>query len=686
MANVPGVLYIGDPHSQGGDIQDAIRGSLAEDTDNLTIGSPTPTSQLEYLLDRDSWQITPHRVGGDAYPVASGAHVWFDHSAMSGNVHKVESSTTTSVTLLTNDVVSGLYSSKILSFINDTNAIFSGTFFDQTVSCTGNTDQVFFFGALSVAPPIAQGFRAGIGRFMDYHPVGGFLNTTEALNGDVSHRGGSAVQQGGAGVGPDAAFMPDFFSKVWPTAPYFHCMKYANGSTVDETWADSPNDSARANFLLNFDRAEVAATERGNVIVWDVCIIDQSTMSLTLGTSQEKIDRLFTYETRLTEMIAWVRSAAVTNNPDLKIILINHRSDMWATTGSLSGSLGAPFYRGYHKNIARTDGNVGIVDMEGRRVGVAKVNPDDEMRYYAQAEYLYMGSEIVKTYQRMALGTATDQTGGFPLYFYIGDSIAVGQIVSSWTTTSVNIELTGVTPGDLTRPSNQLTWNRGTGVLEIYKPHTNSNTQGSVTGSASSDLSITAALGKLHPNGFALLHRGSSSSALHTSLGAFTGEAGYESGGVWRTDAGEHMPELINDFAACASYINNTLAKQVDVRGAFVVLGHNDAAASAGGGFASAIGGFCDDLNANFNNRTDGTRLPIIWRRPQIDANGGTLDLAEITAVRSSIESLNAGQPWFRMLDVDGKLRDHTDDLHEAPATAVENGYEFVALLSGIIL
>jgi len=678
--DVPGVFYVGDAHVQGGATGVAgINAVVKEDLDNLTLGiSATPTSNLVYLADKKVMQVTPQSIStGASMSVASGAHIWYDYAAMSGVPFRVASATTTKVTLPAAEAISGIHAGKLLSFINNDNLLFSGVFFDQRVVCTGNTDQVFFYNAVTNAPTVAQSFWAGEGLFTDYHPAAGYLLTSELIGG-IAKRGGSSPQQGGHGVGADATMVPDFFNKVWNTAPYFHFYKYATTVGITAGWSDAA-PSARASLLTELDRVTVAAAERGNTIKWEVAIIDFSMTDLSTG----GVGALFTYRTDLEEMIAWLRSASGLNNPDLKIILINHRSDMWATTGSLGGVLGAPLYRGYHRVVAGADPNVSIVDMEGKRVGAPNDGVTAEHKFYSQSEYFWMGEEIVRTYQRMALGTPDDQTGGFPLYMYFGDSIATGEILESWTLNSNSPDLSGENPPSLLRSSNQLIYNRGSSVLEIYKPHTNSNTSGSGSSTASSEISIFAELSRKHPNGFGIIKRGSGGSALYGSFAPFSGITGLEVGGTWLSANNEHYPELQNDYAGCLSYINSTLGKQADLRGIFVSLGHNDAASGYGSEFASSLITFCNDIQNDFNTRTDGTLCPIIWRRPQVGAGG--VDINEIAYVRGAIESLSNSQYWFKYVDCDDLERDNVDNLHETPETAVVVGRRMVAALSGII-
>jgi hypothetical protein len=271
-------------------------------------------------------------------------------------------------------------------------------------------------------------------------------------------------------------------------------------------------------------------------------------------------------------------------------------------------------------------------------------------------------------------------SNGLPLYLMLGDSIAVGEIETSWTTNSNSPELSGPNPPSLLRPTNQIIWNRGTGVGETYLPHTNSNTSGSVNGApfAGPDLSIMAELGKRHPSGFILVKRGSYSSTLAASGLAYDSVTG--NGGRWTKAANEHYPQLLQDFQNAVQWVNTVLGKQVDVRGAFVILGHNDQAVAGGGAvFASALPQFCQDLWDDFSTRTDGSKFPVMFRQPQ-DTVTGTV-AAQMELVRAAIQERADAEPQFAAIDVDGLEVDRVDGLHETPETAVETGRRMVAAL-----
>ena len=683
--DVPGVIHIGGAHIQGGGTGDtSLNNAYYLDLHEPVLN--TPTTNLIFMSDRAVMQITPHSLSdGSSMAIASGAHIWYDEASMSGAVpHTIESVASTSVTLSSAVLTSGVHLNKRLTFIDDVGGvigIFSGLTIAGQITCTGNTDQVLFFAAGGYTPHIAQGVWAAEGEFKDYHPAAGYVHITEAAGG-IARRGGSTVSQGNHGVGPDATYIPDFFNKVWNLPPYFHAFKYPDVNPLSDRYGDSPNDAGRTLLLDKVTEVEAAAAERGNTIKWEVAIIDLAMNDLSTGSSAY----LLVYEERLKEMIDWLRGASGLNNSDLKIILVNHRPDMWNVTGSLAGVLGAPFYRTFHNNVTKTYSNVGIVDMHNRRIADSGESPNVgsvERKYYAQQEYFWMGEEIVRVYQRLALGTATAQSGGFPVYMFIGDSIAVGQALESWVTSSYSVELTGETVGDLTRPSNQLMYVRATETLEIYKPGTNSNPAGHATATSGPELSIMAELGKLHPDGFAMIKRGSSGSGLAAAPNVFSGLTGYETAGRWHQDYSEHWPEIINEYSGAMSYINNTLGKQGDLRAIFVCLGHNDQGVAGGAQlFVDKFGSFINDLHSQFDTETQtGQKAHIIWRRPQTDATGVTL--SGLVLERTAIEQRAASDNHFHYIDVDGLERDHRDDLHMAPDSSVTEGRLYVQALSG---
>ena len=655
MAATPGVLYIGGFHVQGGNP------GLNATADGLL------QSTLRSLLDRDVLRITPdHATTGAPTAGSLSCWPWYDGNAGS-TTYVVASSTTTTATVSPSPGWTvNAFAGRVMTVCNT--APINGVGFAQRITITSNTADTVTFGA-TTAPTVGATFFIGIGRFNDYHPIAGWLDLSEV--GNPSTRGGSSYQTSGLGVGPDATLVRRLLEDVYDEAPYFHLWKFGTSNTVNTGWADSPNDAARAGFLAELVRVDAAATARGNTIDWAYAIIDLSMADLVAAGSNPLL--ILTYEDRLREMIAWLRSAAVTDNPDLGIVLVNHRSDMWSTTAAG----GAPFFRAMHVSIAADTDHVAIVDMEGARIGVqvgVADTPATEVKYYAQAEYFRMGDLISEAIERLRLGTPATPSGGFPVYLSFGDSIFVGEATAAWVLASNSTAISGPTVGSLLRPSNQKVWNRQTGVLETFLPGTNSNTSGSVSAFSGPLLSIMAELSELHPGGFAVVHRASYSSALATEALAYDGSIG----GRWIKAADEHYTELQADYAACVQYVNEVLGKQVDLKGMFVSLGHNDQTVAGGGAaFAAALQAFCNDLWADFPTRTSGRKAPIIWRRPQDDAAG--VNASRMAELRAGLAAMAALENQFRATDVDGLERDRDDNLHEAPRTSVTTGERMVA-------
>lgn len=272
-------------------------------------------------------------------------------------------------------------------------------------------------------------------------------------------------------------------------------------------------------------------------------------------------------------------------------------------------------------------------------------------------------------------GGSSSFSGGFPIYIYLGDTMAVGTATSEWTMALGSVRISGPTPGSLVRPSNQKIWSEVANALHVYTPHTNSNTSGSVTTTAAHDLSIMAALGELHPDGFALVKRGSIASSLATEFVAYSAGGG----GRWAKSASQHYQEMQQIFADCVNWINQTMGRQADMRGAFVTLGTSDMQADGGAAFASALPQFCEDLWADFSTRTGGEKFPISWRVPQ---NGTAADDAvQMALIRTALSDLVEAEPQFQAVDVDDLERDRTDDLQETPESAVVCGDRMVTAL-----
>jgi len=662
MATVPGILVFGEYHLQGGQPP-----TFAFGTPVISNNFPL-NSGLHAMLDRDAMRIVPDdpATGG---PVADSLSCWPWYDIGADDVsYSVSSATSTTVTVspspgwTTNE-----WANRFITLLNFTPP-FATFGFEQRMKVVSNTGDTITVAGFSPTPSATQVFFLGRGRFTDYHAVAGTLHATEL--GSPSSRGGGSIAAGGLGVGPDATLLLELYQRVYSTTPYFHLFKQITIGTVVSSFANAPHNTLRYVLDDEIPIVEAAAARRGNTIAWQHCLFDFSMQDVQAAISSPA--SILNYESRLREVIAWLRGSTVMKNSSAKVTLINHRDDLWA----VAAPGGTSYVRGVHKAVAGDTAGVSILDCQTYRIGGdVGEPPNGEKRYYAQAEYFRMGKDVAEIIRRVNLGIPIEQDGGIPVYLMLGDSIFVGQAIGNWTLNSNSDSISGPTPGSLVRPSNQMIWNRQTGQIETYEPHSNSNTSGTLSGNAGPDLSIMAELGDLHPGGFVLIKRAANGAGLAEGASAYDGN----NGGRWVKSAEEHYQELLADFNTCVQYINEVLGKQADVRAAMVSAGHNDNQAATGTGgtsFAALLRPFCDDLWADFTTRTSGKKFPILWRRPQSDAAGA--DPVRIQQVRTALDVQANLESQFRIVDVDGLERDRSDNLHETPETAVVTGRRMV--------
>jgi hypothetical protein len=658
MATVPGILWIGAFHATGGN-----PGLFA-------VADGIMQTRLSNLLDREVMRIVPDDPSTGAPTAGSlSCWPWFDPAADSTS-YTITASTTTTITVAGTPWTTNQWAGRLCTVRNATPLPNVG-FADRFV-ITSNTSNTLTFSARPAAPTVGATFFLGVGMFLDYHPVAGWLHPTEV--GSPSLRSGSTPYSVGNGVGPDAGFVRRVFQGLYSSAPYFHFWKWQTTTAVTLGWADAPNDGQRANLLAEKARVDAAAAARGNTISWQWVVIDLSMTDLEAAIGNPLL--ALVYEARLQQMIAWLRSAF--SNADLRIVLIQHRQDLW----SASAPGGALFFRGLQRSVARQDGLVSLYDMEGARIATATDAPGDEPKYYTQDEYIRMGIGVCDLMVRTQNPVPVPAPGGFPLYLMLGDSIFVGHAVADWILKSESRDISGPTPGSLLRPTNQRIWSDVGAVLETYHPTVNSNQFGSISATAGPDLSIMAELGRIHPDGFAVLKRASNGSTMYASGIAY--DPGTGNGGRWAKAFAEHYSMLRAAFGRCVAYINSQ-GRQADVRGAFVSLGTNDQVVAGGGQtFADQLRGFLADLWLDFSTRTSGEKFPIIWRRPQAEFNGA--QPAQLEIVRQALADVAEEDPQFVPVDADDLERDRNDNLHETPESAVLTGRRMVAALRTVAI
>jgi len=657
-------------------------------------------SWLEKLRDRKVMRVTPDdATSGNPTATSLSLWPWYDPTG-SANQFTVGSTTTTTVggsttTTVTVDGaspgwVTNVHAGRIFTVVNWTESgAYATVGFHDRVTVLSNTGNQVTFAGLAVAPTVGAPCFVGEGQFNDYVAAPGWLHSSE-LGVGYSTRGGSK-SNGSIGVGPDATLVRRLLELTYDASPYCAVWKVPIGISTIVGYSDSSGNTARDTLEAELVRVTAAATARGNTIAWKHAILDQSTEDVKFAAVSGANALQFigggaspSYDAALREMIVWLRGVDAMNNASAEIHIVNHLTSLYATTAA--GAV--TFANSVHRSIAADTAGVRVIDLNQHESVIRFADQDDtpgsEKKYYAVPSYFFIGDKMAESVRNANLGVATTTEGGFPVYALIGDSIAVGLITTTWTTESHDVELTGVTHGNLTRPSNQLKYNRGSAVLEIYVPHTNSNTSGTVNTLAGPDLSIMAELGKLHPNGFGLIKRASSGSALAKELTAYVGGTG--AGGTWlKSVAAEHYDEFLADVSGCLAYVNTTLAQQADFRGLFVILGTNDAATAGGGAaFTAALSTFCNDLWEDISTRTGGDKFPIIWRRPQTDAASAIA--VEVAAIRAALVTQAAAETQFRWTDVDDLAREHADNLHETPDSSVEDGRRMITTLAAVAI
>lgn len=694
MPTVPGVLHIGDYQAQGGGTQPQLVGHI--DT-RLVISERgkaplqgEPFTEISLLQDRNLRRIVPEDGSGESAADAQSFWPWYDANA-GATAYEITGRSTTYVET-TGTPFAGMNLAGRRVTIVGSNYLFLGSLpvynnitVERIVTIVSNTDNRITFAAQPTQPTLGHHFFIGTGRFSDYSPVMGFATPGElavATSFVPPLRSGSSYQTGGIGMGMDAGAIRAFRESVWSTPPYFHWWKRAATGGVVEGGYDT-GGTARTDLTSEIVRVTAAAAERGNTISWQLAIIDCSLFDAAWVAADYNARAplaFVLYKARLQGLITWLRSSALMNNAGAKIILVNHDPELW----NVSAPDMVAFQRAIHREVAAEDAQGGgLIEMRGRRFAFNNAGTLEPYSY-ATAEYVWQGQEAARIYNLMNSAAAPTSSGGYPVYLLLGDSISVGEIAQPWIDSSNSTELAGPGPVGTERPDNQKIWNDLTKQLETYEPNSNSNTCGTQTTAFSGlELSIMAELGKLHPDGFALLKRASNGSGLASAAMAYT--SGGASGGRWASSVvGEHWDALVATYSDLVQHVNDQLGKQVDLRGAFVSLGHNDNAVAGGGLlFASNLIPFCNSL-WELATRTSGKDFPIIFRRPQSAAAG--VNPVEMNTIRGSLDNANTQYAQIAVIDTDGLERDRSDNLHETPETAVEVGRRMVKALTRIAI
>ena len=662
MANVPGVLIVGDYSVQGGNpgMTSAVSALGAADLnfsradrvmrvfpDNPTTGAPTSTSL--------NWKP------------------WFDGGA-GDSLFAVTTSASNTVTVTPSPSwTTNQWAGFTVTVVNPLGLGFS----DRKTVVSNTADTLTISGSWTSNPVSPQFLFLSQGRWRDYHAIAGWLAAAE-LGVAVSTRGGSSWQAGGLGIGLDAGLLRELYENVWKTSPYFQLAKYAlitpTGSAFDNTTGSAK--TAFTNELARYNAAWTALAN-GNTLAWELLVLDLSNADVLNWVSTPA--NYLNYETALTQTIAWFRSAPVLNNASLKVVIVNHANEV----NNVTAPSGTALANRAHRAVAAAGTNIRCASMEGLPLYLpSPFLPSANKGYYeAQVYWNEMPRRVRQAYELLTVGNPTDYDGAMPVYLMFGDSIFVGEVNETFTTQLKSPTLTGGP-----RDSRQRIYNRGTATVETYDLADNSNTSGTTGNFGGPDFSLVHELMQLHPvTGFVLVKRASNASTLVVNGAPYSG--GGTSGGRWSKtyQATEHFGELKNDFEGALSYINNTLGRQADLKGIFVSLGTNDQAYAGGGAlFAAELATFVADLRSTFATRTSGDPVPVIWRRPQLTVQ--TAVYAEAVRVRAALADYAAVDAQFEVVNVDDLERLSTDNIHETPESAIIDGQRLVAALQTVAI
>lgn len=674
MATVPGILYLSSYMGQGGNPA-------------LELVAAPVGSQLQYLNDRELYRFVPMNNDGTQ---GSGFKPWYDGSA--GTlliVDEAGSSSSTirvtpspgwttnehagrTATLLPQDGTATALHALLqpTQQLQRYHTIVSNT--ADTLTVTGTVD----FGGLT-----DWGVRVGTGRFVVYHAVPGLVGPLES--------GGSPWQAAGFGIGPDVRMVPEIAKRIYPSSPYFYFAKWCHPSALATHWVSG--GANRTSLLSELQRIAAAAALEGNVIRWELVIVDVADNDLGELAANNALaaTHLLAYQTNMTDLVNWLRSNSVlqntsapynfVSNSTIKAQITNPHPDLWG--------VGAPNAAGVMRSanftIASTLTGVGLIEMADAAFAPLAgsretCNLNAERKFYSFQSMLGFGEKSVTLFQRQLAGLSSAvAVNGFPMYAIIGDSIEVGTITQPWMSNTASLTLIGPGPSGTVKPEGQYIFNAVANQFERYNPNTNSNTSGTISSLAGPEAAIIAALALQHPGGFGIVKRACNGSTLARAVAFDPGGGG--SGGRWTKAAGEHYTQLLSLVASAKSFVNTIYGKQTDFRGVLVSLGHNDAVSpSDGTAYAAALPTFCQDLWNDLTTRTSGKKFPIIFRRPQLEP---AVNTSAMQSVRAALESVAKVEGQVRVVDVDDLERDRLDNLHETPESAIIHGRRAAAAL-----
>tara|TARA_R110000782_G_scaffold253743_1_gene341955 strand:- start:32764 stop:34812 length:2049 start_codon:yes stop_codon:yes gene_type:complete len=679
MATRPGVLLFGDHRGFNGGTTPITR-IVETVVGGTTLG--TVESSLQWNMDLH--QIIPAGTDNEPDAAVLSWWPWFDGmqgglETNSGTPYVIASVTSTTATI----TGAGWTVDEWIGYeITNNNASGYGWHNQAVVVVSNTADTVTVAAWTGGTPDVGEGLWFNEGRFGDYHVAGGWRSLLEFVGSAVQVRGGSTWQNSNNGLGYDAGLVRELFTRVYPADPYFQCFKWTPTDAKVKDYATA--GASRTAFETKLARVNVCATQRysPDTISWDYCVFDmaQGDVHDWIANPGNEAGYLANLQATLT----WLRSAAVCNNANMRVLLINH--DHVLRNVDAAGKTAAAST--YQTAAAILDANTRIVEFNGQDFptkGTALsatlwLATEDREGYHVDTYASRAPALISKHIELWEAGAAPAADGALPMYILLGDSIEVGSMTSTYTTALVSGSLTGSV-----RDARQKIWNRSTQAVEAYTPHTNSQTSGSTLfgAIAGPEFSLMQELMIRHPDtGFVIVKRASVGAGLAAEANAYDAN---DNGGTWASTVdSEHWDELATDIAGATQYVNTVLGKQVELMAIHVGLGSNDSAVSGGGAiFATELPQFVAQLRDAYGTHNTGKATPILWRKPQLGV--GVAIRTEMVAIRAALTSLAKTDKQFRLVDVDD-LERQVDNIHETPETTIERGRRINAQLNFVEL
>lgn len=524
-------------------------------------------------------------------------------------------------------------------------------------------------GTLVPQPDI---FRIGTGRFIVYNAVPNVVGSA----GGVGEGLGSSWLIGGPGCGLDALLVRELYQRVWTTSPYFHVWKLLTGDGLYSGWR--PGSNTRLNFPGRLAEVVAAAAERGNTIKWKLVLIDLSQEDIRGWTTS-----IESYTANLIELIEYFRTTL--GNPELHFQIVNHHPQFLAINNPGIALL----FRQIHDTVARTVPRTRTIDMSGARlaretqmVGPLASDALPDRQFYSAFDTFDSGRRVVDTYLKQLSNLPSVPKAGRALVYHIGDSICTGGISAAMISQLESQILIGAPPLTV-RTGNLRVYNRIAAQLQQYDPTQNSNTSGTVNNAAGPDMTITAAMEVIWPEGSLFGKRGSNGSSLAANTNPYTAPNGV-SGGRWSKAYNEHWYEWLADIAAIQA-LAFAAGFDPDARAVCVSLGSNDSVLPGGGTlFAEALPQFVEDIQAVVPTRSGNSKVHILWRPPQPSFRGGRSE--EIAIIRAALTQRASADPYFHVVSCDDLETNRSDRIHETPESQLIHGRRFGERLQSLAL